>query len=72
MPIEIRKKSQCLALKKIEIQKNAFKKWGILGNWDKYYYTSSPEYIVNELQLFWKLYEKVIFQYFLNFWIFFQ
>ncbi|EDV52202.2 uncharacterized protein Dere_GG15950 [Drosophila erecta] len=57
---EIRKKSRAFALDAIRSQKEEFSSWGILANWqkDNIYMTFQPEFIVNQLQMFYNLYEK--------------
>ncbi|KAH8331827.1 hypothetical protein KR074_004988 [Drosophila pseudoananassae] len=58
--LEIRQKSRSFALEAIESQKKEFSSWGVLANWEKndIYMTFQPEFIVNQLNLFYKLYEK--------------
>ncbi|EDW41671.1 GM25585 [Drosophila sechellia] len=57
---EIRQKSRAFALEAIKSQKEEFSSWGILANWqkDNIYMTFQPEFIVNQLQMFYNLYEK--------------
>ncbi|EDW99917.2 uncharacterized protein Dyak_GE23171 [Drosophila yakuba] len=57
---EIRKKSRAFALEAIKSQKEEFSSWGILANWqkDNIYMTLQPDFIVNQLQMFYNLYEK--------------
>ncbi|KAH8380256.1 hypothetical protein KR009_009724 [Drosophila setifemur] len=52
--------ARSFALEAIESQKEEFKSWGILANWQKdgIYMTFQPEFIENQLQMFYKLYEK--------------
>ncbi|EDV40740.1 uncharacterized protein Dana_GF23767 [Drosophila ananassae] len=58
--LEIRQKSRSFALEAIESQKKEFSSWGVLANWQKndIYMTFQPEFIENQLNLFYKLYEK--------------
>uniref|UniRef100_A0A6P4F0K2 isoleucine--tRNA ligase n=1 Tax=Drosophila rhopaloa TaxID=1041015 RepID=A0A6P4F0K2_DRORH len=58
--LEIRQKSRAFALEAIKSQKEEFRSWGILANWQKddIYMTIQPEFIVNQLQMFHNLYER--------------
>ena len=48
------------ALQTIEDQKESFLRWGIMADWAAdCYYTLSPQYISNQLEVFHRLYEKV-------------
>ncbi|KAB7506095.1 Isoleucine--tRNA ligase, mitochondrial [Armadillidium nasatum] len=61
--LDIRKKAEDLALTNIKIQKKVFKQWGLLTNWNNYYLTMNPSYVIKEIELFKKLYDKgYIFQ----------
>nr|NP_648837.2 Isoleucyl-tRNA synthetase, mitochondrial [Drosophila melanogaster]AAF49539.2 Isoleucyl-tRNA synthetase, mitochondrial [Drosophila melanogaster] len=57
---EIRQKSRAFAWEAIKSQKEEFSSWGILANWqkDNIYMTFQPEFIVNQLEMFYNLYEK--------------
>ncbi|KAH8286424.1 hypothetical protein KR054_008863 [Drosophila jambulina] len=57
---KIRQKSRFFALEAIQSQKDEFSSWGILANWRKndIYMTFQPEFIVNQLQMFYDLYER--------------
>ncbi|KAH8392050.1 hypothetical protein KR200_009990 [Drosophila serrata] len=57
---EIRQKSRAFALEAIQSQKDEFSSWGILANWRKndIYMTFQPEFVVNQLQMFYDLYER--------------
>lgn len=66
-PIEIRQKAKEIAFSMSQIQMKAFKQWGVIGDWNSQcYYTYDIKYIVNQLLMFWKLYEKVWFIEFAN------
>jgi isoleucyl-tRNA synthetase len=44
----------------IEIQMEAFKRWGVMADWNNQcYYTFDPEYEVKQLEVFYQMYEKV-------------
>ncbi|XP_075159796.1 isoleucyl-tRNA synthetase, mitochondrial [Haematobia irritans] len=60
-PITVRNKSRQFAMDAVERQKKEFRSWGILSDWQEkggLYFTFSPDFICNQLQLFQKLYEK--------------
>ena len=60
-PIEIRHKAKAFAETTIEHQKKAFKKWGLLANWqsqDGCYFTFSKAYQIKELKYFYETYKK--------------
>lgn len=40
-------------------QMASFKDWGILADWKNSYYTCNPDYIIQQLNVFQQLYEKV-------------
>jgi isoleucyl-tRNA synthetase len=40
-------------------QKEAFRSWGVMADWDKCYFTFDKQYVKNLLQQFHKLYEMV-------------
>ncbi|TDG50256.1 hypothetical protein AWZ03_003161 [Drosophila navojoa] len=58
--LEIRQKSRAFALEAIESQKADFRSWGILASWqpEQIYLTFKPEFIANQLQMFYRLYER--------------
>ena len=59
-PIDIRNKAKNIALSMSKLQKESFKSWGVIGNWENgCYYTFDTNYIINQLQIFWKMYERV-------------
>ncbi|XP_074651245.1 isoleucine--tRNA ligase, mitochondrial-like [Tubulanus polymorphus] len=57
-PQQIRSKAQLYASKAIDKQKKVFKRWGIMADWDKCYYTYDKEYESKQIELFYELYEK--------------
>lgn len=56
-PLEIREKCTEYAKKWVEIQKEGFKRLGVLGEWDRPYLTLNPEYEAKQLEVFGELYE---------------
>jgi hypothetical protein len=40
-------------------QREAFRSWGVMADWDKCYYTFDKHYVKNLLQQFYRLYEMV-------------
>jgi isoleucyl-tRNA synthetase len=51
-PLEVRKKSEAFARKFVDIQREQFKRLGVLGDWDHPYLTLNKEYEADELRLF--------------------
>ena len=39
----------------------SFKQWGVMGDWDNPYFTYSPQFEVEQLEVFLQMYEKVLF-----------
>eukprot|EP01126_Amoeba_proteus_P052622 TRINITY_DN6370_c0_g1_i4.p1 TRINITY_DN6370_c0_g1~~TRINITY_DN6370_c0_g1_i4.p1 ORF type:complete len:928 (-),score=182.85 TRINITY_DN6370_c0_g1_i4:264-3047(-) len=56
--IEIRQVARSYALEQIELQKQAFKSWGIIGDWDNPYKTMDPEYEARQIGIFLKMFQK--------------
>ncbi|XP_784868.3 isoleucine--tRNA ligase, mitochondrial [Strongylocentrotus purpuratus] len=56
--LQIRYQARKFALKAIESQMTAFKRWGIMADWDNCYYTFDKEYEASQLQLFHDMYQK--------------
>jgi len=54
--LDFRKKAKEFALKWLGIQREQFKRLGVLGRWDKPYLTMDPEYEAKELEAFARLY----------------
>ena len=57
-PLAIRAKAAQFALKTLELQREAFKRWGCLGDWGNPYITMDPEYEANQVAIFYKMYAK--------------
>ncbi|HEY5893896.1 MAG TPA: isoleucine--tRNA ligase [Chthoniobacterales bacterium] len=57
-PAEIRKKSEAYARKFIDIQRNQFKRLGVLGDWENPYLTLDPEYEADIIRSFAVFVEK--------------
>jgi isoleucyl-tRNA synthetase len=51
-PLEVRKKSEAFARKYIDIQREQFKRLGVLGDWEKPYLTMDPKYEAEILRAF--------------------
>ncbi|MEM7143973.1 MAG: isoleucine--tRNA ligase [Verrucomicrobiota bacterium] len=51
-PAEIRKRSEAYARKYIDIQRNSFRRLGVLGDWEHPYLTLSPEYEADIIRTF--------------------
>ncbi|CAF1220323.1 unnamed protein product [Adineta steineri] len=56
--ITIRRLARQFATEELEKQKNEFHSWGILADWNNCYRTFNKEYIIDQIKLFWKLYQK--------------
>src|SRR3954454_15567176 len=51
-PLEVRKKSEAFARKYVDIQREQFKRLGVLGDWDHPYLTLDPKYEAEILRSF--------------------
>lgn len=47
------------AEKVLEEQKLSFQRWGVMGDWNNVYRTLSSSYEAKQLEIFYKIYEKV-------------
>lgn len=57
LPIPARR----FAREAIEIQMEAFKRWGVMADWKKQcYFTLDPNYESKQLEVFYQMYEKVL------------
>jgi isoleucyl-tRNA synthetase len=57
-PLEVRKRSEAFARKYIDIQREQFKRLGVLGDWENAYLTMDPKYEAEILRAFAVLVEK--------------
>ncbi|KAL5008395.1 hypothetical protein ScPMuIL_013976 [Solemya velum] len=57
-PLQIRDRARKFAQKTIDLQQEAFRSWGVMADWDKYYTTYSREYQINQLDVFHQMYDK--------------
>ena len=57
-PLGIRKAAKALASRTIEEQKNAFKSWAVMGEWDEAYKTMDPDFEIRQLAVFRDMVEK--------------
>ena len=55
--VSVRQAAMQFALGAIEEQAAAFKRWGVLGDWQRPYKTMDPEYEVEQLQVFYNMYK---------------
>ncbi|NLT72425.1 MAG: isoleucine--tRNA ligase [Verrucomicrobiaceae bacterium] len=55
---EIRRRSEAFAREYIDIQRNSFRRLGVLGDWEHPYLTLSPEYEADIIRVFATLVEK--------------
>ncbi|XP_076272179.1 isoleucyl-tRNA synthetase, mitochondrial [Rhynchophorus ferrugineus] len=56
--LDIRSKAREFADKTVKQQKGTFMSWGVIGDWKNHYETKNINYITNQLQQFFNLYEK--------------
>ncbi len=57
-PAEIRRRSQKFARGFIDVQRNSFRRLGVLADWDNPYLTLSPEYEADIIRVFARLVDK--------------
>ena len=57
-PLELRKQAKAFAMGQIEVQKKEFRRWGVLGEWDKPYLTLNPEYEAQQIGVFANMVKK--------------
>ncbi len=57
-PLEVRKRSEAFARKYVDIQREQFKRLGVLGDWENPYLTMNPKYEAEELRAFATFVEK--------------
>lgn len=60
-PIQIRQRARKFAAEAIKKQKESFESWGVIGTWNdetKIYRTFEKDYIKNQLEMFFKMYQK--------------
>src|SRR5437763_1381970 len=57
-PLEVRKKSEAFARKYVDIQREQFKRLGVLGDWENPYLTMDPKYEAEILRAFAVFVEK--------------
>src|SRR3982751_6557053 len=57
-PLEVRKKSEAFARKYIDLQRQQFKRLGVLGDWDNPYLTMDPKYEAVILRVFAEFIDK--------------
>jgi isoleucyl-tRNA synthetase len=57
-PLEVRKKSEAFARKYVDLQREQFKRLGVLGDWDNPYLTMDPKYEAEILRAFAVFVEK--------------
>lgn len=56
--LEIRRTAARYAWETIELQKDAFKRWGVLADWENPYFTMAPEFEANQIQVFREMFKK--------------
>ncbi len=62
-PLELRKKCKDYATRYIDLQREEFKRLGVMGEWENPYLTFTPEYEVEQIEIFKKMfYQKYIYK----------
>ncbi|MCX8093323.1 MAG: isoleucine--tRNA ligase [Candidatus Goldbacteria bacterium] len=56
--LEIRKHCHDYAMKYVDLQRNQFKRLGIIGDWNNPYLTLDPEYEVKMVEIFWEMFKR--------------
>ncbi|CAH2240984.1 jg19737 [Pararge aegeria aegeria] len=57
-PVQTRKIARSFALETVERQKDAFRSWGVMADWDdQCYLTLNKKYVQNQLRQFYKMYK---------------
>lgn len=56
--LEIRKECFKYAMKYVDLQKNQFKRLGIIGDWNNPYLTLDPEYEAKMVEIFWEMFKR--------------
>ncbi len=57
-PLTIRAKAAKFAQKALKAQRESFKRWGCLGDWDNPYVTMDPLYEANQIHVFRQMYQR--------------
>lgn len=57
-PLGVRQAAKELASRTIEEQKNAFRSWGVMGEWDTPYKTMDPDFEMRQLSVFREMVQK--------------
>lgn len=57
-PVELRRRCREYALRYVELQREDFKRLGVLGDWDNPYITLSPSYEAEQIRVFKRMVEK--------------
>ena len=56
--VDIRHTAKLFAGKAIELQKSAFIRWGVIGDWNNPYITMSKEYESHQIDVFYQMYKQ--------------
>lgn len=57
-PVQIRERAKAFAQATIAKQMQEFRRWGVMGDWDKYYCTMVPKFEAGQLTVFQKMLEQ--------------
>lgn len=60
-PVKFRNACRDFALKYLDIQRNAFKRLGVRGDWNNPYVTLEPEFEAKQIEVFGEMAKKDIF-----------
>ena len=55
-PIKLRKKARAFALKTVDKQRDAFRRYGVWGDWEDPYLTLLPEYEAAQMEVFGQMF----------------
>ena len=56
-PVKFRKACESIALKYLDVQRESFKRLGVIGDWDNPYITLLPEFEAKQIEVFGKMAE---------------
>ena len=57
-PLQIRRKAEKYARKTVNIQREAFQRWGCIADWEHPYLTLDPEYEAAQIEVFHQMYRR--------------
>lgn len=57
-PLKVRSLARSFALQTVEQQKEEFRSWGVMADWEEPYLTLKPDFVKRQLRLFCRMHEK--------------